>query len=301
MKIFVSGAAGYIGRAVCKQLIKDGHEVIGLTSTDKHRGVLEKLGAQAVVANLKSTEQWKNYLKEVDAGIHLAMDNSDPAGVDRAAVDAFDEAFSGTSRRFIYTSGVWVLGNTGPEEVTEDTPTNPIPMVAWRADTEKRLITAEGSRPLNVVIIRPGIVYGSGGGIPAMLARSAYENGAARYIGNGDNLWPMVELNDLAKLYSLALTKGKAGEIYHGTDNQSYTVRELAEAASEGAGQRGKTESWKLADARKELGPFADALVLSQNVSGAKAGMALGWETVAPYNVIEDLKLGSYAQQSPMK
>jgi nucleoside-diphosphate-sugar epimerase len=300
MKVFVTGAAGYIGKAVCKQLIKDGHEVIGLTSTDRHSGILERLGVQPVVANLKSTEQWKKYLKEVDAGIHLAMDDSDPAGVDRVTVDAFDKSFTGTSKRFIYTSGVWVLGNTGPEKVNEDTPTNPIPMVEWRADTEKRLIAAEGSRPFNVVIIRPGIVYGSGGGLPALLARSAYENGAARYIGKGDNLWPMVELNDLAKLYCLALTKGGSGEIYHGTDNQSYTVRELAEAASEGAGQAGKTKSWPVAEARKELGPLADALCLSQNVSGAKAGQILGWETVAPYNVIEDLKLGSYAQQSPV-
>lgn len=299
MRIFVTGATGYIGKAVCKQLKKDGHEVIGLTSTDRHREILEGLGVQPVVANLKSTEQWKKYLQEVDAGIHLAMDDNDPAGVDRAAVDAFVDAFGGTPKRFIYTSGVWVLGDTGPEKVNEDTPTNPIPMVEWRADTEKRLITAERTKPLNVVIIRPGIVYGQGGGIPAMLARSAYENGKARYIGKGDNLWPMVELNDLAKLYVLALTKGGSGEIYNGTDNQSYTVRQLAEAASEGAGQAGKIESWSVAEARKELGPFADALCLSQNVSGAKAGQILGWETVAPYNVIEDLKLGSYAQQSP--
>lgn len=301
MKIFVTGATGYIGKAVCKQLKKDGHEVIGLTSTNRHSEILEELGVKPVVANLKSTEQWKNYLKEVDAGIHLAMDDDDPAGVDRAAVDAFIDAFGGTSKRFIYTSGVWVLGNTGPEKVNEDTPTNPIPMIAWRADTEKRLMGEARTRPLNVVVIRPGIVYGLGGGIPAMLARSAYENGKARYIGDGDNLWPMVEVNDLAKLYALALTKGGPGEIYNGTDNQSYTVRELAEAASEGAGQAGNTESWPVAEARKELGPFADALCLSQNVSGAKAGQILGWETVAPYNVVEDLKLGSYAQQSPVK
>lgn len=299
MKIFVTGATGYIGRAVCKQLKKDGHEVIGLTSTDQHREILEGLGVQPVVANLKSTDQWKKYLKEVDAGIHLAMDDKDPASVDKAAVDAFVDAFGGTRKRFIYTSGVWVLGDTGPEEVTEEAPTNPLPMVEWRADTEKRLITAERTKPLNVVIIRPGIVYGQGGGIPAMLASSAYENGKVRYIGKGDNLWPMVELNDLAKLYALALTKGGSGEIYNGTDNQSYTVRQLAEAASEGAGQAGRIESWPVAEARKELGPFADALCLSQNVSGAKAGQILGWETVAPYNVIEDLKLGSYAQQSP--
>lgn len=299
MKVFVTGATGYIGKAVCKELKDQGHEVIGLTHNSRHRDILEELGVQAVVADLKSTEQWKNYLKEVNAAIHLAQDRDDPAGVDTAVIDTIIDAFNGTPKRFVYTSGLWVLGNTGPGEVTESDPTNPIPMVAWRADNEKRLITAERTKSLNVVIVRPAIVYGEGGGLPAMLARSAYEDGAARFIGNGDNLWPMVELHDLANLYVLALTKGEAGEIYHGADeDQRYTVRELAQAASIGAGRDGKTKSWPVAEARKELGPLVDALTLSQNISGAKAGRFLGWETQAPYNAIEDLKLGSYAVQS---
>lgn len=299
MKVFVTGATGYIGKAVCKELKDNGHEVIGLTHNSRHRDILEEMGVQAVVADLKSTEQWKNYLDEVNGAIHLAQDREDPAGVDTAVIETIIKAFNGTPKRFVYTSGIWVLGNTGPEQATESDPTNPIPMVEWRAANEKRLITAENTKEVNLVIVRPAIVYGDGGGIPAMLARSAYENGAARYIGDGDNLWPMVELHDLANLYVLALTKGESGEIYHGADNaQSYTMRELAEAASEGAGRDGKTESWPVAEARKELGPLVEALTLSQNVSGAKAGTYLGWETRAPYNAIEDLKMGSYAVQS---
>lgn len=299
MKVFVTGATGYIGKAVCKELKARGHEVIGLTHNERHKELLEKMGAKAVVADLKSTEQWKNYLREADAAIHLAQDRNDAAAVDTVTIETIMDAFGGTPKRFVYTSGLWVLGNTGPGEVTESDPTNPIPMEAWRADNEKRLITAEETKSLNVVIVRPAIVYGDGGGIPAMLARSAYEDGAARYIGKGDNLWPLVELHDLASLYVLALTKGEAGEIYHGADNeQRYTMRELAEAASIGAGRDGKTKSWPVAEARKELGGLVDALLLNQNVSGAKAGRFLGWETVAPYNAIEDLKLGSYAMQS---
>lgn len=299
MKIFVTGATGYIGRAVCSRLKEEGHEVTGLTGKESHRHILEELGVEPVAADLQETEKWKPYLQKAEAAIHLAQDPQKPAEADRAAVDAIMDAFAGTTKRFIYTSGVWVLGNTGPEKVSEIAPTNPIPMVEWRADTEKRLVAAEAAGRLNVVIIRPGIVYGLGGGIPAMLARSAYEGEAARYIGNGDNLWPMVEIEDLAGLFVLALTKGEAGQIYNGVDNgQAFTVRELAEAASAGAGQEGKTVSWPLKEARKELGPFADALCLSQNVSGSKAMEFLGWEPVAPYNAIEDLKLGSYAEQS---
>lgn len=298
MKVFVTGAAGYIGKAVCRRLRAEGHEVIGLTHHQGHLQLLDKMGVKGVLADLKSTAQWKNYLGEVDAAIHLAQDPKEPAEADVIAVNTIVDAFSGTKKRFIYTSGVWVLGETGPEAVSEISPTNPIPMVEWRADTEKRLISAEELKRLNVVIVRPAIVYGEGGGIPAMLSRSAYEDGFARFVGDGQNRWPMVEVNDLAELYVLALKKGEAGEIYHAADEQTYTVRELAEAASQGAGRDGKTKSWPKKEAKEELGAFVEALCLSQNVSGAKAREFLGWEPKAPYNAIEDLKLGSYAQGS---
>ncbi len=296
MKIFITGAAGYIGKAVCRRLRADGHEIIGLTHQQGHVQLLDEMGVKAVLADLKSADQWKKYLKEVDAAIHLAQDAQEPAQVDRATVDTIIDAFGGTNKRFVYTSGVWVLGNTGPERASETTPANPLPMLEWRADTEKRLVSAEEVKHLNVVIVRPAIVYGEGGGIPAMLAGSAYESGAARYIGDGQNTWPMVEVNDLAELYALALTEGESGEIYNAADDQSYTVKELAEAASEGAGRGGKTESWPKKEATKEMGPVAEALCLNQNVSGAKAREFLGWEPKAPYNAVEDLKLGSYAQ-----
>ena len=298
MKIFVTGAAGYIGKAVCRRLKTDGHDVIGLTHHQSHVDVLNDLGVKPVLADLKEVAKWKANLSEADAAIHLAQDHQEPAEADRAAVDAIVDSFGGTNKRFIYTSGLWVLGETGPERASEITPTNPIPMVEWRADTEKRLVSAEELKHLNVVIIRPGIVYGEGGGIPAMLSRSAYEEGEARYIGDGQTRWPMVEVNDLAELYALALTEGEAGEIYNGVDDQTYTVRELAEAASQGAGRDGKTKSWPKNKAKEELGAFAEALCLSQNVSGAKAREFLGWEPKAPYNAVEDLKIGSYAQGS---
>lgn len=298
MKIFVTGASGYIGKAVCKKLIADGHTVTGLTHEQRHLKLLDGIGVKAVFADLRETDKWKDHLKEADAAIHLAQDPKEPAKADTAVVDAVVEAFKGTGKRLIYTSGVWVLGNTGPEQASEITPVNPLPMVEWRADTEKRLITAEAAKGLNVVIIRPAIVYGEGGGIPGMLARSANEEGAARFVGNGENRWPLVQVNDLAELYLLALKKAESGEIYNASDNQSYTVKELAEAASEGAGLDGKVVSWPKDKAREQLGALADALCLSQNVSGAKAMEFLGWEPKAPYNAIEDLKLGSYARQT---
>ena len=298
MKIFVTGASGYIGKAVCKALKADGHEVTGLTHDQAHLKLLDGLGVKPVLADLRETGKWKEYLKEADAAIHIAQDPKEPAKADAAVVDVVVDAFKGTTKRFIYTSGVWVLGNTGPEQASEITPVNPLPMVEWRADTEKRLITAEAAKGLNVVVVRPSIVYGEGGGIPGMLARSANEEGAARFVGNGENRWPLVQVNDLAELYVLALKKAKSGEIYHAADNQSYTVRELAQAASEGAGLNGKVVSWPKDKAREHLGGLADALCLSQNVSGAKAMEFLGWEPKAPYNAIEDLKLGSYARQS---
>ena len=148
---------------------------------------------------------------------------------------------------------------------------------------------------VRAIVIRPAIVYGRGGGIPADLVRSARETGAARYVGTGENHWPMVHLDDLADLYLRAIEKAPAGTLLHAADGTSYRVKQIAEAASVGAGAGGRTESWPLEGARKTLGAYADALVLDQQVSAGKARVSLGWSPRAP-SVIDDLKSGSYAK-----
>ncbi len=149
---------------------------------------------------------------------------------------------------------------------------------------------AQGVR---AVVIRPAIVYGRGGGIPADFVKSARETGAARYVGTGENRWAMVHVEDLADVYVRALQKAPAGTLLHAADGPSYRVKEIAEAASLGAGAGGRTESWPLEEARKTLGAYADALVLDQQVSAERAKATLGWKPDAP-SLLQDLRRGSY-------
>jgi nucleoside-diphosphate-sugar epimerase len=189
---------------------------------------------------------------------------------------------------------VWVLGLTGDRVANEQTPLNPTPLVAHRPAVEQEVLGYK-DRGVRTIVIRPALVYGRGGSVPKMLTTSAREAGAARYVGDGQNRWPFVDVDDLAQLYVLALEKAKPGSLYNAAHGPSYRVLEVAGAASIGAGAKGKTQVWPLDEARKTLHGFADALVLDQQVSGEKAKEDLGWSPRAA-SVLDDLKTGSYAR-----
>jgi nucleoside-diphosphate-sugar epimerase len=295
MRIFLTGATGYIGSAVAEALQKAGHEVTGLARTPEKAKALEARGIRAHLGDLLKPETVASAARTADGVIHTANTNdANAAQADLAAVRAMLTALEGSGKPFVYTSGVWVLGSTGNQVATEQTPVNPTPLVAHRATVEQEVLTAK-SRGVRGVVIRPALVYGRGGSIPAMLTKSARENGATRFVGDGQNRWPFVDVEDLAQLYLRAVEKAAAGSIYNASHGPSYRVREVAEAASIGGGAKGKTESWPLEEARKAIGLFADALVLDQQVSGEKAKKELGWAPRAG-SVLDDLKTGSYAR-----
>jgi nucleoside-diphosphate-sugar epimerase len=294
MLVFLTGATGYIGSAVAEALQKADHKVVGLARTPEKAKVLEARGIRAHLGDLLKPETVASGARMADGVIHTANTNdADSAQADLAVVRAMLTALEGTGKPFIYTSGVWVLGSTGDQVATEQTPVNSTPLVAHRPAIEQEVLAGQG-RGVRAIVIRPALVYGRGGSIPAMLTKSARETGAARFVGDGQNRWPFVDVEDLAQLYVRALEKATPGSLYNASHGPSYRVGEVAEAASIGAGANGKTESWPLEDARKSIGPFADALVLDQQVSGAKAKKELSWAPRAG-SVLGDLKNGSYA------
>ena len=295
MKVYLTGATGYIGTAVAEVLQKAGHEVTGLARTPEKARQLEARGIHAVLGDLLQPDTAATPARAADGVIHTANTNdANSAQADAAVVRAILKMLEGTNKPFVYTSGVWVLGSTGDKIATEDTPVNPTPLVAHRAGIEQEVLHTRG-RGVRAIVIRPAVVYGRGGSLPAMLAKSARETGAARYVGDGQNRWPFVALEDLAALYVLCIEKAPAGSLYYGAHGPSYRVVEVAEAASIGAGAKGKTAAWPLAEARKTLGPFADALTLDQQVSGEKARRELGWSPRGK-SPLDDLKVGSYAK-----
>lgn len=295
MKVYLTGATGYIGSAVAEALQKAGHDVTGLARTPEKARQLEAREIRAVLGDLLQPETVAAPARSADGVIHTANTNdANSPQADATVVRAISRLLEGTNKPFVYTSGVWVLGSTGDKIATEETPLNPTPLVAHRPEIEREVLGAK-DRGVRAIVIRPALVYGRGGSLPAMLTKSARETGVARYVGDGQNRWPFVDLEDLAALYVLALEKAPAGSLYHASHGPSYRVAEVAEAASIGAGAKGKTAAWPLVEARKTLGPFADALALDQQVSGEKARKELGWSPRGK-SPLDDLKAGSYAK-----
>ena len=293
MRIFLTGASGYIGTAVAERLRAAGHQVTALARSDATAAKLESAGIKAVRGDFADPESVGSAAGSADGVISMAT-TYDPS-IDGPAIDAILDALAGSNKPFVYTSGIWSHGDTGSKVVDETWPPNPAELVRWRQQVEDRVL--EGAkRGIRSVVIRPAIVYGRGGGIPAGFVESARKEGAARYVGTGKNLWPLVHVDDLADLYLLALEKAPPGTLLLGVSGPSRRVSEIAAAASRGAGAGGRTVATPLEEARKKLGAYADALVLDQQASGRRAQELLGWKPRRP-DVLEDIERGSYASQ----
>jgi nucleoside-diphosphate-sugar epimerase len=292
LKIFLTGATGYIGSAIADALAAAGHPVVGLARSDDAAGKLSVKGITPLRADLTSPASLAEAAKASDGVIHAGTTND--GRIDREALRMMSDALRGSNKPLIYTSGIWVLGDTGGKVADESTPVNPVALVAWRPAVE-RLVLASAPLGVRAIVIRPGIVYGRGGGIPAGFVQSARDAGAARYVGDGETHWPVVHVEDLADVYVRALHQAPPATLLHATDGSVYRVREIAEAASFGAGAGGRTEAWPLEDTRKTLGAYADALVTDQQVSSEKARTTLGWQPRA-ISILEDLRNGSYVQ-----
>ncbi len=291
MRVFLTGATGYIGGAVTERLRAAGHQLSGLARSDAAAARLSAAGIEPMRGDFADPRSVAAGARAADGVINLATTYD--AAVDGPAIGAILEALAGSNKPFIYTSGIWSHGDTAGKVVDENSPPNPPPLVAWRQGVEDRVL-AGARRKIRAVVIRPAIVYGRGGGIPAGFVESARKEGAAQVVGTGENRWPFVHVDDLADLYLLALENAPPGTLLLGVSGEAHPVREVAAAASRGAGADGRVSAWPLEDARKKLGAYADALVLDQQASGRRAQQLLGWQPHRA-DVLEDIERGSYA------
>lgn len=266
MKILITGAAGYIGGAVAAAARAAGHEVLALARNRAARDDARARGFTALPGDLTDLLTLARWARSADAVIHAGFAaGPDGARVDEAATRAMASALEGSGRAFVYTSGVWVLGAAGPRPAGEDAPVRPIALVAWRAPLEGWLVETAG-RAVRTVILRPGIVYGQGGGIPGKIAR-----GELPLVGTGAQRWAVVHLEDLAALYVAAAERAPAGGVLHGVAGM-IPASDLVHAEG-GVPPRPVA----LEAARASLGAFADALALDQEVSSGRTRAALGW------------------------
>ncbi|OUZ12808.1 hypothetical protein BHE97_00950 [Aeromicrobium sp. PE09-221] len=277
MRVLLTGGTGFIGAAVLRRLREAGHEVLAVVRSQRSEHAVTEAGATGLLGDLRDEDWLVASLRGVDAAVHAAAagDGTDPA-MNTAVVDAAIEAFAGTDKPFILTGGIWTYGDN--TAIVEDSPDDPPALTRWRVPLEHRLLddAARG------IAIRPGIVYGHGQGIPALLANGPRDDSGALLVPGGEQHWTTVHVDDLAELYLLALQHGTAGAIYLGTDDGSPTVSELGTAL-------GKRVAHETADAsRARLGAdFAGALLLDQIADSTRTREALGWSPVHP-PLIED-------------
>ncbi len=279
MKVFVTGGTGYIGSAVSLRLRKAGHDVQALVRNKDKASALQAAGVKLVQGDLGNPAGYAAAAYGVQAIVHCASDpGPQSVELDRKSIQNARELLHGrVGATFIYTSGIWVLGDTAGAVADESSPTNPAKIVAWRPAHEQ-LALGLSKEGIRAVVVRPGIVYGGArGGIPASLFGTALKQGATQIVGEGANHWPLVHVDDLAELYVRLVERAPAGSVFHATDVSTRTVREIAEAASRAAGKDGKVTALPLDKARSTMGPFADALALDQKVSSEKARTELDW------------------------
>jgi nucleoside-diphosphate-sugar epimerase len=257
-----------------------GHHVCATTRDKKNRKAIERFGARAVEWSLADCRSLASEIRQTDVLVHAAFEmGPEGAGRDREAVGFFLEELARTSglRRFLYTSGVWVLGNLRDNVV----PDNAVPerspdIVSWRPPIERQVLgsAAKGITPL---VIRPGIVYGGAGGLTGFLMGAATREHGIPVIGSGHNRWSPVHRDDLANLYVRAAEQAPAASVLNGTDGSCPTVAMIAGALSEALGFEGRTQSLSPEEAKKAWGDLADGLALDQCVPGDWAGKLLGW------------------------
>lgn len=279
MKILLTGGTGYIGSAVLDALVGAGHQVTAVVRNNASSLKVTDQGATGIIGDLFDAEWLASELRGHDAAIHTAAgsDDRDPA-LDDSVIDAALAAFAGTDKPYLHTGGIWTYGDNAA--ISEEHEPQPPAISAWRTAREKRLLTGG----ISGSVIQPGIVYGKGAGIPAMLAAEVATDDALLLPGSGEQHWTTVHIDDLAELYLRAL-QAPGGKAYVGVSGDNPTVRELGEALTD-------TLVPETPEATIErLGGFGEALLLDQQATGTRARQELGWLPTRP-SLVELLRAG---------
>jgi nucleoside-diphosphate-sugar epimerase len=293
LRVFITGGTGFIGSAVVQELLKAGHEVVGLARSESSAQALKSAGASVLEGSLEDLESIKRGAASADAVIHIAFVHNITdflAGIttDKLVIEAIGETLSGTNRPFVVTSGV-PLGDNG-QLVTEEFHADPRRFP--RLSEVAALPFAE--RGVRVSIVRPSrLVHGEGdkrGFIP-MLIGIARKSGKSAYIGSGESRVQAVHRLDVATLFRLAIEKGTAGSKYQGVGDGGVTFRSIAEAIAKGLNI--PAVSIPAEEALNHFG-FMGRIFGTDNPASSEATQeALGWKPTHP-SLLEDLAKDFY-------
>ncbi len=235
MRVFVTGATGFIGSALVPELIKAGHQVLGMARSDEGAKSLIAAGAEVHRGDLEDLESLRSGAAATEAVIHLAFIHDfskfvENCETDRRAIEALGGVLAGSDRPLLVTSGTAIAFTPGRLTTEEDEPNAPMPRVA----SEQAALSLAGKGVRVSVMRLPQVHDPRRQGLISYLIATAREKGISAYVGDGQNRWPAVHLSDAVRLYRLALEKGGAGARYNGVGEEGVPVRQIAEGIGRG-------------------------------------------------------------------
>lgn len=300
MRIFCTGASGYIGGSVAAALVAAGHDVSGLVRSERSAEQVRALGVAPVLGSLDDLEILRHAAGRADVVINAASSDHE------ASAQAMLEALAGTGKGFIHTSGSSIVGTPAAGHRVDDvfdetTPLQPSSGRAARIALNARIL-GFSDRNVRSVIICPSLIYGLGTGparhsiqVPWLIAL-AKKSGVAKHYGPGENIWSNVHITDLVDLYRLALDAAPAGAFYFAEHGEN-SMREICEAINRKLGVDGGTVEMSLEDAAREWGESAARNTMGSNsrVRAVRARTELGWRPGA-LPLIAEIDHGCYAE-----
>lgn len=295
MRVFVTGATGFIGTAVVRELLGAGHQVLGLARSDAAATTLTAAGAEVHRGTLEDLDSLRAGAAAADGVVHAAFihdfsDFASSVAVDLRAVETIGEALAGTDRAFVISSGTPALPG---RMATEDSVPAPGSPSAARGVAEEAVLAFADRGVRGSVMRLPRSVHGEGDrhGFVSILIRIARERGVSAYPGDGANTWPAVHRLDAALLYRLALEHAPAGTRLHSVGDEAVPVREIAERIGEHLNL--PVTSVPVAQAVDHFGWFGPVLAMDQPASSAVTQKLMDWRPTHP-GLLADIDAGHY-------